>query len=78
MRDRTFVGESGAKIAGTEVIGTLWDAALDAVARREPRELRAHRRRPSSSTRSRRTRSRDEILEGFFAAGTTCGPEVGA
>jgi len=28
MRDRTFVGESGRKVAGTEVIGTLWDAAL--------------------------------------------------
>ena len=26
MRDRTFVGESGRRIAGTEVIGTLWDA----------------------------------------------------
>jgi hypothetical protein len=29
MRDRTFVGESGKKIAGTEVIGTIWDAALE-------------------------------------------------
>ncbi len=28
MRDRTFVGESGAKIPGTEVVGTLWDTAL--------------------------------------------------
>ncbi len=28
MRDRTFIGESGRKIAGTEVIGTLWDAGL--------------------------------------------------
>jgi len=28
MRDRTFVGASGRKIAGTEVIGTLWDSAL--------------------------------------------------
>ena len=28
MRDRTFVGASGGKIAGTEVIGTLWDTAL--------------------------------------------------
>jgi len=25
MRDRTFVGASGAKVAGTEVVGTLWD-----------------------------------------------------
>ena len=29
MRDRTFVGESGAKIPGTEVIGTIWDTALE-------------------------------------------------
>ena len=29
MRDRTFVGESGRRIAGTEVIGTLWDVALE-------------------------------------------------
>jgi hypothetical protein len=28
MRDRTFVGESGKKVAGTEVIGTLWDHLL--------------------------------------------------
>jgi hypothetical protein len=29
MRDRTFVGESGRKIAGAEVIGTIWDSALE-------------------------------------------------
>ena len=29
MRDRTFVGESGRRIAGTEVVGALWDAALE-------------------------------------------------
>jgi hypothetical protein len=29
MRDRTFVGESGRRIPGTEVIGTLWDRALE-------------------------------------------------
>jgi hypothetical protein len=28
MRDRTFVGESGRRIPGTEVIGALWDTAL--------------------------------------------------
>jgi hypothetical protein len=28
MRDRTWVGESGATYAGTEMIGRLWDAAL--------------------------------------------------
>jgi hypothetical protein len=29
MRDRTFVGESGRKIPGTQVIGELWAAALE-------------------------------------------------
>jgi hypothetical protein len=28
MRDRTFVGESGHKYPGTEIIGTLWDMLL--------------------------------------------------
>src|SRR5262249_384021 len=28
MRDRTFVGESGRQLAGTEVIGTLWERGL--------------------------------------------------
>ena len=45
MRDRTFVGESGRSIPGTEVIGTLWDAALEQSLGAEPRELRAHRDR---------------------------------
>jgi hypothetical protein len=29
MRDRTFVGESGRRIPGVDVIGELWDAALE-------------------------------------------------
>ena len=29
MRDRTFVGESGKHLAGTEVVGRLWDTALE-------------------------------------------------
>ena len=69
MRDRTFVGESGRKIPGTEVIGTLWDAALEQSLGANRRELRAARRPPRSSTRSRATRGRDEILEGFHALG---------
>ncbi len=68
MRDRTFVGESGAKIAGTEVIGTIWDAALELSlgANREgfvrqamgevEHALAAHPRR-------------DDVLEGFVALG---------
>ena len=29
MRDRSFVGESGRRLAGSNVIGTLWDKGLD-------------------------------------------------
>lgn len=29
MRDRTFKGTNGKKIAGTDVIGTLWDSSLE-------------------------------------------------
>ncbi len=29
MRDRTFIGESGQKIAGADVIGALWEQTLD-------------------------------------------------
>jgi hypothetical protein len=28
MRDRTFIGESGKRYAGTEIIGSMWDASL--------------------------------------------------
>ena len=68
MRDRTFVGESGKKIAGAEVIGTLWDAALEQSLGVEPRELPQARPSPRSSTRSAATPAASEILEGFHAA----------
>jgi len=29
MRDRTFVGESGRRYPGTEIVGRLWDRGLD-------------------------------------------------
>jgi hypothetical protein len=28
MRDRTFVGESGKRYPGTDIIGQMWDASL--------------------------------------------------
>jgi hypothetical protein len=28
MRDRTFIGESGRRYAGSDIIGTMWDASL--------------------------------------------------
>lgn len=42
MRDRTFVGESGARIPGRDVIGTLWDVMLaDSLGARRDDTLRA-------------------------------------
>lgn len=41
MRDRTFIGESGRSIAGTEVIGTLWERGLaDSLGERREANLR--------------------------------------
>lgn len=69
MRDRTFVGESGRRIPGREVVGTLWQSALelslganrDNFVRTATAEvehaLAAHPRR-------------DDLLEGFGALGT--------
>lgn len=29
MRDRTFIGESGKRYAGTDIIGSMWDASME-------------------------------------------------
>jgi hypothetical protein len=75
MRDRTFVGESGATVAGADVIGTLWDTALeqslganrDGFLRQAMGEiehaLAAHPRR-------------DDILEEFLGLGAGAGVEA--
>jgi hypothetical protein len=68
MRDRTFVGENGRRVAGRELIGTLWDAALelslgvnrDNAVRQFTAEL-DH----ALATNPRR----EQILEGFRALG---------
>jgi hypothetical protein len=75
MRDRTFVGESGARIPGAEVIGTLWDTALeqslgvnrDNFVRQATSEL-DH----ALSGHARR----DDILEGFRALGAEASVEA--
>jgi hypothetical protein len=69
MRDRTFVGESGRKVAGAEVIGTLWDLLLG--------ESLGVRREAAMKTTLAEVEfalegnpRRDEVLEGFHAAGS--------
>ena len=67
MRDRTFIGESGRRIPGTEVIGTLWERglaeSLGAASRAEPPAPRPRgrgraRRPPAPATRSSRGSTR--------------------
>jgi hypothetical protein len=66
MRDRTFIGESGRKIPGTEVIGTIWDTALElslGVGRENARRITLEEIEDSLAGNPRR----DDILEGFHA-----------
>jgi hypothetical protein len=69
MRDRTFVGESGRKVPGSDVIGRLWDAALaESLGPRREQFVKTAvgELEHALSGHSRR----DEILEGFHALGT--------
>jgi hypothetical protein len=72
MRDRTFVGESGAKIAGADVIGSMWDTALE-------QSLGANREafvRQAMGEVEHALAShphRDDVLEGFVALGAPSG-----
>ena len=68
MRDRTFVGESGRRIPGTEVIGPLWATGLEeslGAGREQNRRLRTREVEQALEGHSRR----DEILDGFHAHG---------
>ncbi len=69
MRDRRFVGESGRKIAGSEVIGTLWDAAL-AQSLGENRENFVRSQTAEVEHALATHPRRAEVLEGFHALGS--------
>jgi len=69
MRDRTFVGESGRKIAGAEVIGTLWDNAM-ALSLGDNRENFVKTARGEVEHALAGNPRRDEIIEGFDALAT--------
>ena len=66
MRDRTFVGENGKRVPGVELIGTLWDAALELSlgANRDNFVRTATAEVEHALAANPR---RDEILEGFHA-----------
>jgi len=69
IRDRTLVGESGRKHAGTDVIETIWHTALNESRDvRRPALLRATLAEVEHALVG--NRRRDEILEGFHARGT--------
>ncbi len=69
MRDRTFIGESGRKLAGTDVITRFWDTALtESRETRRPAFLRTTLAEVEHALAG--NRRRDEILEGFHACGT--------
>jgi hypothetical protein len=72
MRDRTFVGDSGRTIPGTEVISTLWSVALEqslGVNRENARKTALSEIEHALAGNPRR----DEILEGFNALGPSGG-----
>jgi hypothetical protein len=66
MRDRTFIGESGRRIPGTEVIGTLWEAALEqSLGANRENFLRTARAEVEHALAGNPRRS--QLLEGFLA-----------
>jgi hypothetical protein len=66
MRDRTFVGESGRRIAGTEVIGTLWERGLaESLGPRRDENLRVAVREIEHALDGRP--DREDLLEQFHA-----------
>ncbi len=68
MRDRTFIGESGKRIPGAQVVGALWDRGLDASlgANRE-QNLRASAREVEFALGEHGRR--DALLEEFHSLG---------
>ena len=68
MRDRTFIGESGRPVAGTEVIGILWERGLaESLGERREANLRLAVREVELALES--NRRGPEILERFHALG---------
>jgi hypothetical protein len=69
MRDRTFVGESGRRIAGSEVVATLWDMMLaDSLGPRREQLLRSTLDEVEYALASHPRR--DDVLEEFHSLGS--------
>jgi hypothetical protein len=77
MRDRTFVGESGRKHAGTEIIGRLWDRGLaESLGPRREQNLKITLREVEHALDAHPRR--DAVLEGFHAHGSIRPTDDGA
>src|SRR5260370_18178499 len=64
MRDRTFVGESGRKYAGTDIVGRLWDRGLaESLGPRREQNLAVTLREAEHATDSHSPRA--SLLERF-------------
>jgi hypothetical protein len=66
MRDRTFIGESGRRIPGTDVVGRLWARGLEESLGAGREHVRRQRVREVEDALDGNPR-RAEILEGFHA-----------
>ena len=69
MRDRTFVGSSGGTYPGTEIVGTIWDAAL-ATSRGAGRNQTLDIGLEEVEEAIEDHPERDRLLEGFWARAT--------
>ena len=69
MRDRTFVGENGRKVPGSEVVGTLWDVILGLALGQNREEFVRNANAEVEHALASNPR-RADILEGFHALGT--------
>jgi hypothetical protein len=77
MRDLTFVGESGRKHAGTEIVGRLWDRGLaDSLGPRREQNLKLTLREVEHALDGHPRR--DALLEGFHEHGTIRPTDDGA
>jgi hypothetical protein len=69
MRDRTFVGESGRRLAGTEVVGELWARGLaDSLGPRRDDQVRTTRKEIERSVNERADGT--DLLEEFDSLGS--------
>jgi hypothetical protein len=77
MRDRTFVGTSGKKYPGTEMIGPIWDRSVaESLGVRREQTLKLVLREVEHAIASRK--NGDDILERFHSLGSIVPTDDGA